>query len=541
MLLGSGAWLDVVDEGGARRAIPLGDAVQTLGRARDNTVTFPRSEGVSRYHAEILFNDGEYLLVDKGSSGGTFVNDQQVHEHILSEGDTIQLGRAPAPILTFRGEATRVQTAISTDAADDPMTVMRAEDTRFLNPALLAQVTKQGAEADRALAGRMQALYQITSALLSVSSTDELCTRLLDLIFEAMPGDRGAILLRRAKNGDVTQRASKCRTASDGASFVPSRTVTGRVLGENVAVLSMDAALDDRFSDGKSLMMQAVRSVICAPLSSQNNVWGVCYLDCTMARKGFEHDDLEFLLAVCRQAGMALENLHLLEEQRKTFESMIRTLAFSIDARDEITAGHSSRVAKYSQAIARYMGLPPEECRLIWYAGLLHDYGKIGTREAILCKPGKLTDEEYEHIKEHPGHTYKILSKINFSDDMADLPRIAASHHERPDGKGYPFGWKGDEIPLGGRIIAVADFFDALTVKRHYREPMPLKEVVGLMEQGRDTQFDGRVLDAFLEYFRKEYVPLQKRRSEKKSAQFSDGDETATGPASAKPRARSPA
>jgi putative nucleotidyltransferase with HDIG domain len=227
-----------------------------------------------------------------------------------------------------------------------------------------------------------------------------------------------------------------------------------------------------------------------------------------------------------------MENLHLMAEQEKTFESMVRALAHSIDARDGITAGHSSRVAKYSQAIARYMGMNPQEARLIWYAGLLHDYGKIGTREAVLCKPGALTPEEYEHIKEHPKHTFKILSTINFSAEMSDLPRIASSHHERPDGKGYPNGWKGDETPMGGHIIAVADFFDALTVKRHYREPMPLDQVLELMQKGRDTQFHGEVLTHFTRYFEREYLPMARRLAERRAKdkenkeKFLDVDDT---------------
>jgi putative nucleotidyltransferase with HDIG domain len=263
---------------------------------------------------------------------------------------------------------------------------------------------------------------------------------------------------------------------------------------------------------------QSIRAVMCAPVSSAGKMFGVAYLDTIATNHAFDEEDLEFLVAVCRQAAMALERLSLLDDQKKTFESMVRAFAHSIDARDEMTAGHSSRVAKYSQAIARHMGLDPPECRRIWYAGLLHDLGKIGTREAVLCKPGKLTPEEYEHMKEHPLHTFKILSAINFSSEMVDIPRMASSHHERPDGKGYPFGWSGDEIPLGGKIIAVADFFDALTAKRHYRDPMPLDEVIALLESGRGTQFDPAVLDAFRRYFEKEYAPSARRLAERKAA-----------------------
>src|SRR5262249_11089870 len=142
-------------------------------------------------------------------------------------------------------------------------------------------------------------------------------------------------------------------------------------------------------------------------------------------QKSFDEEELEFLMAVTRQAGVALENLHLIDEQKITFESFISTLAASIDARDDLTAGHSARVAKYSKSIAKYVGMSPDELKIIYYAGLLHDYGKIGTREAVLCKPGKLTPEEMNHMREHAYDSFKILSKIHFSKEMEDIPMIA--------------------------------------------------------------------------------------------------------------------
>ena len=140
--------------------------------------------------------------------------------------------------------------------------------------------------------------------------------------------------------------------------------------------------------------------------------------------------------------------------------------------------------------------------------------GKIGTREAVLCKPGKLTPEEMDHMREHAYDTHKILSKIHFTKDLQDIPVIASSHHEHIDGTGYPFGIPGDQIPLGGKIIAVADFFDALTNKRHYREPMPIEDVIKLIDDQSGTKFEPIVVDAFKRYVNKEYIPNQKKRAE---------------------------
>ena len=244
-------------------------------------------------------------------------------------------------------------------------------------------------------------------------------------------------------------------------------------------------------------------SYLAVPLVSGRNIYGVVY---ATSMRRFSRNELDVLVALGQQAGGSLESLHLYAEQERTCENMIQALALTIDARDEITAGHSGRVANYSAAIARYMGLSAKEQRLIYYAGLLHDYGKIGVRDDVLCKPSQLTSEEYEEIKKHPAFTLSILSKIKFSDALTDVPYVASCHHERPDGKGYPNGLKGEEIPLGSSIISVADVFDALTVKRHYRDPMPNDEVIAVLEGGRGTQFDGAVIDAFKRFYSEEYL-----------------------------------
>lgn len=175
---------------------------------------------------------------------------------------------------------------------------------------------------------------------------------------------------------------------------------------------------------------------------------------------------------------------------------VMEALAHTIDAKDEYTKGHSVRVAKYSQRLAERMGLSGEDCESIYYMGLLHDLGKIGVPNEIINSLTKLSDEEYEVIKRHPGLGYEILAEIK---SRPDLTIGARWHHERYDGKGYPDGKAGEEIPLFARIIAVADSYDAMTSNRSYRNYLPQDVVRSEIEKNMGTQFDPEVVKVMLE------------------------------------------
>ena len=177
------------------------------------------------------------------------------------------------------------------------------------------------------------------------------------------------------------------------------------------------------------------------------------------------------------------------------FEQTAEALANAIDAKDKYTHGHSSRVAMYSEKIARKAGMSDEECENIYFAGLLHDVGKIGISDQIINKEGKLTDEEYAQIKMHPVYGNQILASINKS---PYLSIGAHHHHERYDGKGYPDHLKGEDIPEVARIIAVADAYDAMTSKRSYRDPIPQDKVREELVKGIGTQFDPRFAQIML-------------------------------------------
>ncbi|MBI2265325.1 MAG: HD-GYP domain-containing protein [Armatimonadetes bacterium] len=182
-----------------------------------------------------------------------------------------------------------------------------------------------------------------------------------------------------------------------------------------------------------------------------------------------------------------------IEESQALFKDLART----VDERDEYTSQHSHHVATYAAIIAREMELDEHEVKQIEQAGEMHDVGKVGIRDDVLLKPGRLVPEEFEHIKEHARITGEILGKLSVHRQQK-LDVVAGGHHERWDGAGYPSGLKGEEIPLGSRILAVADVFDAMTCRRAYRGSIAEGKVVQTIEDGAGTQFDPRVVNAFL-------------------------------------------
>ena len=184
------------------------------------------------------------------------------------------------------------------------------------------------------------------------------------------------------------------------------------------------------------------------------------------------------------------------KENERLFMHVVSSLASAIDAKDTYTNGHSSRVAEYSREIARRAGYEGKELEDIYMMGLLHDVGKIGIPDAVINKPAKLTDEEYDIIKNHPVLGARILGNIK---EMPKLANGARWHHERYDGKGYPDGLSGEDIPEEARIIAAADSYDAMSSHRSYRKSLPQEVVREEIEKGKGTQFDPRFASIMLE------------------------------------------
>jgi HD-GYP domain-containing protein (c-di-GMP phosphodiesterase class II) len=251
------------------------------------------------------------------------------------------------------------------------------------------------------------------------------------------------------------------------------------------------------------------QSFICCPIICDGQSIGILAVDNLRSKRPLVQSDLSLLMGVASVIGISVRNADLLEARERQFGSILQVLAASIDARDPLTAGHSAKVTEYALGICDQLNLSSNYREMIRVASLLHDYGKIGVPDSILKKPGRLTKEEYEIVKTHAQKTQSILEQINFEGIFSQVPEIAGSHHEKVDGSGYPNGLVGEEIPLGARIIAVADFFEAVTAKRHYRDPLPMSYAFRLLEKGRGVHFDEKVVDAFVEYYERDVLEAE--------------------------------
>ena len=350
------------------------------------------------------------------------------------------------------------------------------------------------------------ALVKIGQAVAAEKDIDKLMQTIAEEARDAVQADRCTVFLYD-KNTDELWSKVALGLGSHELRFNASQGLAGHVFRTGEIINIKDAYSDARFNKEIDLKTgYTTKTILCMPIRNiEQEIIGVFQILNKLSGY-FTQEDEDILVAIGSSAGISLENAklfarqrELLEEQKVVFDSFISTLAASIDARDKITAGHSTRVRMYSTLIAEKFNMPKEQLEIIQKAAVLHDIGKIGIRDSVLQKEGKLTPEEYKHIQEHVEITHNILEKIHMSDDFKMITEIACSHHEKYDGTGYYRHLKGEEIPFGGRILAVADVFDAITSKRHYRDKMPIQKVIAILIGDSGTHFDKSIVDKFLE------------------------------------------
>ena len=209
----------------------------------------------------------------------------------------------------------------------------------------------------------------------------------------------------------------------------------------------------------------------------------------------FDSSDTKLMISVANECGVYLENFRLYDDLQDLLMGSLRALTRSIEAKDPYTCGHSERVAVVSRRLAEQLSLTTPEVDAVYLAGLLHDVGKIGVPEAVLCKPGRLLRDEFEQIKRHPAIGANILNGIK---QMEQVNKVVLTHHERFDGHGYPQGLHSSNIPLTGRIMMLADAFDAMISHRIYKRAMPLKAAAAEIRRFSGTQFDPELAEVFL-------------------------------------------
>ncbi len=283
--------------------------------------------------------------------------------------------------------------------------------------------------------------------------------------------------------------------------------VAGWVAKKGKSDFVPDTSRDPRWAskvDKKSKFK--TRNMVTVPVKAKGEVIGVLQALNKLDGQKFDKADLKLLETLADQVAIALENARLYAEQKVMFMETAEALATAIEKRDPYTGGHTKRVRDFSMATAKYMDLDDEQMEWLELAAILHDAGKIGVDDEILRKPGRLTDEEFEKMKAHPGYGFEILRHVT---QLARAIPGMKYHHERYDGKGYPDGLADGEIPLLARIITVADTWDAMTSDRPYRKGLPHKVANDELIKFSGIQFDPDVVKAFLKAYKEgEIAPL---------------------------------
>jgi HD-GYP domain-containing protein (c-di-GMP phosphodiesterase class II) len=331
----------------------------------------------------------------------------------------------------------------------------------------------------------LEALYKLGRILNSSLSLDQILPQALTQTLDLLQAKTASVMLLDEKGEELSIRLA--HGLSDDIVLKTKvrlgERVSGRVAASGEPVLIKGQEGDD--SD----------SSLCVPLLANRQVLGVLNIRTKTDGSDFTQQDLELASQLANIAAAAIENAELHDQLQSLFLSTVSALANSIDARDPYTKGHSERVTAYAVMIAEGLDLSTEELERLRYAGLLHDIGKIRIRDHILHKPGRLTDLEFTEMKKHPEYGVEIMQPVNAFKHI--LPAML-HHHERFDGRGYPHGLAGKDIPLTARILCVADCFDAMTSDRPYRKGMPVAEAVEELYKNRKTQFDPELVDIFL-------------------------------------------
>ena len=338
---------------------------------------------------------------------------------------------------------------------------------------------------------------------------------LLNVIAEetrtALQADRCTVFLLDKEKDELWSKVA-LGIGSEEIRFPADKGLAGYTVRTGESINIKDAYNDARFNpDVDKATGYKTKTLLCMPIKNNNQEIIGAFQVLNKLDGVFDKNDEDLLVAIGGSASIALENDQLFEQQKELykeqkilFNSFINTLASSIDARDKITAGHSTRVKLYSMLIADELKLDVTEKEILEKAATLHDIGKIGIRDSVLQKEGKLTDEEYKHIQEHVQITRNILENFGYNEEFRQINDIASSHHEKYDGTGYYRHLKGEEIPYGGRILAISDVFDAITSKRHYRDRMPILNALDILVKGKNTHFDAKLIDVFMS------IPLNK-------------------------------
>ena len=355
---------------------------------------------------------------------------------------------------------------------------------------------RRKADRKRVTAGsRLDLILDVTRRVMSITDLDARLRDMATVTTQLLDADRATIFIVDRERGEISSRVALGTGEIRQAIGVG---IAGLVAATGEIVNIPDAYADPRFNpEPDQRTGYRTKSLLTFPMIGRNErVIGVFQVVNKNGGGAFTADDEDTLSSLGASAAVAVENAQLIAEQRRLWTTLIETLAVTIDARDQQTAGHSQRVTRYAEVIGRALGLEGIELEKLRTAALLHDYGKIAVSDRFLMKSGKLDEAEFEYMKEHAEKTGEFLAHLVFPQDMRDVPVIASQHHERMDGKGYPRGLPAKRILLGARIVAAADVFDALTAPRYYKPAYTLEKTLEIMDGMAGDHLDPKVVAA---------------------------------------------
>jgi GAF domain-containing protein len=322
-------------------------------------------------------------------------------------------------------------------------------------------------------------------------SREEFGAAVLECACRLMKSSRASMMLFDEKAGGLKVVAAKGFAADPKLILKPGEGAAGRAYATGRSVFVSEPDKDPRVVPDKDLS----EPFVSLPLLVKSKPVGVLTLHGAAPGQPISDYNVKFLNILAGEAAVTLNNLDLLDNLQEFYLEMVQTLARAVDSKDAYTHEHSDRARMKARRLALELKLPDQMARYVEYAALLHDIGKIGIDESILLKPGKLTPEEYEVMKRHPAIGHQILAPVKF---LGPVAQMVLHHQEWFNGQGYPEALKGEEIPLGSRIVAVIDAWDAMTSDRPYRKALGRDIAIAELRKGAGTQFDPKIVEAFL-------------------------------------------
>ena len=341
---------------------------------------------------------------------------------------------------------------------------------------------------------KLSILYNISRVISSTLKLDNILKVILDFSVKISGANRGSVMLLDEKENIFFIKAAYNLSEKiiGEVTFAKDENTIGWVVKNKKHLYIKDLEKDKRFSKKEEIDYK-LKQLLMVPIIIEGEVKGVINLD---NNTSFTTDIINLLKSFSEQAAVAINNARLYQKIQDSYFEIVKALAQAIEAKDPYTHGHSARVMEYAVLIAQKLGLPEEEIESLRYAAILHDIGKIGVRGIVLNNPNGLTDEEYDEIKKHPLVGEDIIKPIELLQPIRPLIR---HHHEWYNGKGYPDGLSGKNIPLGARILVIADAYDAMKFDRPYRKALTEETIIQEFKRGSGIQFEPKIVDIFLE------------------------------------------